>query len=107
MSSGLPVLSVVIPCLNVAATLGPQLDALSAQDADFEWEVVIADNGSTDQTVPLATSYTDRLQIAIVHEAMRGATVRMQYGSSLGEWQISCLCRWRRCGTAGFSQGDG
>jgi len=72
MSSGLPVLSVVIPCLNVAATLGPQLDALSAQDADFEWEVVIADNGSTDQTVPLATSYTDRLQIAIVHEAMRG-----------------------------------
>ncbi len=40
--------SVIIPCLNAAGTIGETLDALAVQSWPTEWEVVIADNGSTD-----------------------------------------------------------
>ena len=44
-------LSVVIPCFNAAETIGHQLDALRRQKWDEPWEVIIADNGSTDATL--------------------------------------------------------
>lgn len=72
MISETPLLSVVIPCLNVAETLGAQLEALSEQDVDFTWEVVIADNGSVDDTVSLAKGFNDRLQIVHADESKRG-----------------------------------
>lgn len=50
-------LSVVIPCHDVAGTLGEQLDALLAQDWDGAWEIVVVDNRSTDGTAPLVQDY--------------------------------------------------
>lgn len=44
----LPGLSVVVPCLNAAAYLETQLQALAGQHWDGFWEVIVADNGSTD-----------------------------------------------------------
>lgn len=43
--------SVIIPARNSAETLTEQLDALRSQDHDGPWELVLADNGSTDETV--------------------------------------------------------
>ncbi|GGF51780.1 hypothetical protein GCM10011519_27250 [Marmoricola endophyticus] len=43
-------MSVVIPVRNGADWIDEQLTALAAQDFDGTWEVVIADNGSTDDT---------------------------------------------------------
>jgi GT2 family glycosyltransferase len=54
-------LSVVIPCLNAAATLGVQLDALAGQRWEGEWEVIVADNGSTDRSREIAEGYRGRL----------------------------------------------
>jgi len=54
-------LSVVIPCLNAAATLGVQLAALAGQRWEGEWEVIVADNGSTDNSQQIVESYRDRL----------------------------------------------
>jgi glycosyltransferase involved in cell wall biosynthesis len=54
-------LSVVIPCLNAAATLGVQLTALAGQSWTGEWEVIVADNGSTDGSQGIVESYRDRL----------------------------------------------
>lgn len=54
-------LSVVIPCLNAAPLLTGQLDALAAQAWAGEWDVIIADNGSTDATRDIASSYGSRL----------------------------------------------
>lgn len=42
--------SVVIPVLNGAETIDLQLRALRAQDFQGEYEVIVADNGSTDGT---------------------------------------------------------
>lgn len=54
-------LSVVIPCFNAAATLGGQLAALAAQRWVGEWEVIVADNGSTDGSAALAATFRGRL----------------------------------------------
>ncbi len=54
-------LSVIVPCFNGAATIGTQLDALSAQSWTQPWELIVADNGSTDQSRRIVESYKGRL----------------------------------------------
>jgi glycosyltransferase involved in cell wall biosynthesis len=54
-------LSVVIPCFNAASVLAPQLDAFAAERWDGEWELIVADNGSTDGSAELIQSYADRI----------------------------------------------
>ena len=41
-------LSVIIPCRNAAGTIQETLRALAGQTWPGEWEVIVADNGSTD-----------------------------------------------------------
>ena len=53
-------LSVILPCLNAEATLSVQLEALAAQRWSEPWEVVIADNGSTDHSVRVASQFSER-----------------------------------------------
>ena len=48
-----PALSVIIACRNGAATLGETLEGLVAQRWDRPWEIVLADNGSTDGSAAL------------------------------------------------------
>lgn len=55
-----PRISVIIPAFNAAATLGEQLEALAAQALGEPWEVVIADNGSTDATVSLVQAWASQ-----------------------------------------------
>jgi GT2 family glycosyltransferase len=55
-----PKLSVVLPCRNGAATIAGQLEALAAQSWDGPWEVVVADNGSTDESMRIVEGYRDR-----------------------------------------------
>mgnify|MGYP003577117008 CR=1 FL=1 len=50
-------LSVVIPCFNAAEHIGAQLAALGGQQFDGSWEVVVADNGSSDGTIEVARRY--------------------------------------------------
>lgn len=54
-------LSVVIPVRNGAATIAAQLGALAAQGYEGPWEVVVADNGSTDGTAAVVERFRDRL----------------------------------------------
>lgn len=54
-------ISVIVPCFNGAETLAVQLEALTRQDFSGEWEVIVADNGSTDGTREIAKGFADRL----------------------------------------------
>jgi glycosyltransferase involved in cell wall biosynthesis len=68
-----PNVAVIIPAFNAAGTLGVQLEALSHQDYDGPWEVIVVDNGSTDATVAVARSYASLLPLKTVDaRALRG-----------------------------------
>lgn len=58
--------SVIIPALNAASTIEEQLRALSAQHFDGSFEVLVVDNGSTDDTAGIVNSYSaidDRVRL--------------------------------------------
>ena len=54
-------LSIVVPCRNAAKTIATQLEALCHQQWRDDWEVIVADNGSTDGTQEVVEDYYGRL----------------------------------------------
>ncbi|MGX9670742.1 glycosyltransferase family 2 protein [Mycobacterium sp. HM-7] len=81
-------ISVVIPCRDGAGELANQLDALLAQQTCTEFEIVVADNGSTDGTADLVRSYPDpRVRVVDAGRAP-GANVARNVGvaASKGEF---------------------
>ena len=54
-------LTVIIPCFNAADTIASQLEALKKQQCSEPWEIVIADNGSTDETLNIVKQYQQDL----------------------------------------------
>jgi glycosyltransferase involved in cell wall biosynthesis len=52
--------SVVIPVRNGARVISRQLDALAAQTYPGDWEIVVADNGSTDGTAKVVHDWADQ-----------------------------------------------
>lgn len=69
-----PACSVVIPTYNAAHVIGHQLEALADQVDARSFEVVVADNGSTDDLAGVAAHWADRLDIRVV-DASRGRGV--------------------------------
>ena len=55
-----PLVSVIVPLLNAAETVGAQLAALADQDYSGRYEVLVADNGSTDGSQDEVTRYVSR-----------------------------------------------
>jgi glycosyltransferase involved in cell wall biosynthesis len=72
---GAPMVSVVIPCLDEAETIGRVVDAAreAFDAAGVTGEVIVADNGSTDGSQELASAHGAR----VVREPIKG------YGSAL------------------------
>jgi glycosyltransferase involved in cell wall biosynthesis len=66
-------LSVVVPVRNGAGELPDQLRALSRQVWSGNWEVIVVDNGSTDETRDVAVSFASVLPRLQVVDASDGA----------------------------------
>lgn len=77
-------LSIIIPVLNSADTLDRQLAALSRQEWTGDWEVIVADNGSSDGTQAVAQSWRGRLPGLRVLDASarRGAGYARNHGAT-------------------------
>lgn len=89
-----PEVSVVVPVRNGARTLEAQLAALQAQRVDFDWELLIADNGSTDGTADLARSWEARIPgIRVVDaSARRGPAAARNIGAAEARADLLVFC---------------
>ena len=73
-------LSVVMPAHNAAATLPAVLAALATQSLDDAFEVVVVDDGSTDDTAAIARAAGAR---CVVHECSRGRSAARNAGAAV------------------------
>jgi glycosyltransferase involved in cell wall biosynthesis len=85
---------VIIPAKDVADVLGRQLEALASQRTSIHWEVVIADNGSTDRTVEVAAAWRDRLPALTIVDAgsRRGAGHARNEAVTRSSGRIPAFC---------------
>lgn len=63
----------VMPVLDAADTISVQLEALTRQCVDFEWELVVVDNGCTDASMDIVERFRDRLPVLRVVRAAEKA----------------------------------
>src|SRR5436190_3460192 len=85
--------SVVMPARNARRTLGAQLEALRGQDYPGPWELVVADNGSTDGTADLASDWPRTLPIRVVDaSARRGASFARNRGWRSARGDLIAFC---------------
>lgn len=70
VGNGRPLVSVVMPCLNEEAAIGPCIEKIQRtfSSAGIDGEVVVSDNGSTDASVEIA----ERMGARVVHQPLRG-----------------------------------
>ncbi|NYE18726.1 glycosyltransferase [Microbacterium immunditiarum] len=89
-----PEVSVIVPAYNATATLGDQLAALLAQPADHEIEVLVCDNGSTDDTARLVrrwAEHDERVRL-VDASARRGPAAARNIGAAAARGRVLLFC---------------
>jgi len=76
-------LSVVLPCFNGAKTIALQLEALADQCWSEAWELVVVNNGSTDDSMQIVQSYRNLLPNLRIYSVSAGRLVKFKDCSSL------------------------
>lgn len=84
-----PSIAVIIPAFNHARTITACLDSIFAQTMQPE-EVIVVDDGSTDETVQVLAPYMDRIRY--VRQENAGAPVARNHGfqTSISDFVIFC-----------------
>lgn len=86
-------MSIIIPCRNGESSLGKQLDALLAQETDASFEVIVADNGSVDDTADIVAAYQRQDPRVRLADASRstGANVARNVGVAAARGTVVLL----------------
>jgi len=87
------ILSIIMPCYNVATTLERALDSIINQRTNFEYEIVIVDDGSTDSTVTIAQKYSlqyKNMRI-LCNEINRGNAYTFYTGLTAAKGRYFCV----------------
>lgn len=84
----------IIPCLNEANTIATQLEALANQCWSEPWEVIISDNGSTDESMVIVERYRERLPNLYVVDSSdrRGAAHARNVGALAATGDALAFC---------------
>ncbi len=87
-------LSVIIPCFNAANTIAVQLEALAQQHWCEPWEVIVSNNGSTDETLAIVEQYQEKLpNLRIVDSSDQpGAAHARNIGASAAAGVVLAFC---------------
>ena len=83
-----PLVSVVIPAYNRAAYLAQAIDSVLAQTYT-PLEIIVVDDGSTDDTAQLAASYLPRIQL--IRQANAGAAAARNSGIAQSHGELIAL----------------
>ncbi len=89
-----PFISVVIPTYNHAALLGDAIESLKAQDYPPDrYEIVVSDDGSTDNTASVAEAAQRDAQVRLLYERRRhgGVNAARNAGIEAASGEIICL----------------
>lgn len=81
-------LSVVIPAYNEEKYIAACLDSLVKQKTKKKFEVIIADNNSSDKTVDVAKKYCNKLNLRIVIETKKGRAPARRAGFAAAKGEI-------------------
>lgn len=87
-----PKFSVVVPAYQAAETLSATLDAILAQSFG-DWECVVVDDGSSDETLAIARHYatrTDRIRALHQENQGSGGAYNSGVGASRGDYIVIC-----------------
>lgn len=88
-----PTCSVVIPTYNAAHLIHHQLEALAAQVDAPAFEVVVADNNSTDDLAAAVRAWSDRLDVRIVDASRgQGVSVARNVGIEHARTDVILIC---------------
>jgi len=89
-----PEVSVIVPAYNAATTLGDQLAALLAQPVRHRIEVLVCDNGSTDDTASLVRRWGERDgRVRLVDaSARRGPAAARNIGAAAARGRVLLFC---------------
>lgn len=86
--------SIIIPAYNASATLRGQLEAIRQQSDSADLEVLLCDNGSSDDTSAIASTYADagmRLRV-IDASARRGPSAARNIGAAHARGRLLLFC---------------
>lgn len=82
-----PVISIIVPTFNRAKTISRSIDSILCQTYD-NLEIVIVEDGSTDETMEVLEKYEDKRLRMVYHEFNKGVTAAKNTGLNniRGEW---------------------
>jgi glycosyltransferase involved in cell wall biosynthesis len=83
-----PIVSIVVPTLNEALYLERTLISLKLQEVDYNYEIIISDGCSEDNTIEIARKYADK----IVIEPKRTIAAGRNKGASVAEGRVLVFC---------------
>ena len=84
-------ISVIIPLYNAENTILAALDSVKNQEGDFDFEIMVINDGSTDKSAEKVQQFIDenpQLKIQLIHQENKGVSSARNAGlrSAKGEW---------------------
>jgi glycosyltransferase involved in cell wall biosynthesis len=80
-----PLFSVIVPTYNHAASLGQSIRSVLEQSCD-DFELIVVNDGSTDDTVELLSSFADA-RLRVIHQDRCGRSAARNAGASIARGQ--------------------
>lgn len=86
-------LSIILPCYNVEKTLARALESILMQNVNFDYEIIIVDDASTDNTIEIANKYKKKYKkIRIIYNKInKGNAFTFYTGLKAAEGEYFCV----------------
>lgn len=84
-------LSVIIPAYNVEKYIDSCMESVLRQQVDFDYEVIVVNDGSVDGTASLLEKYKTDRRVCIIHQQNRGFSGARNTGIAFSKGEYLCF----------------